>query len=49
MPAPIAVDIPNDLTLIDRSVYAQGVMVDPTVAFGVKFGLTDAVELRVGP
>ena len=35
--------------LLGSSVFAQGLMLDPTAEFGVKFGLTDAVELRVGP
>ena len=48
-PSPISVAIPNDLTLLGSSVFAQGLMLDPTAEFGVKFGLTDAVELRVGP
>ena len=48
MPSPINVAVPSDPTLLGVSVFAQGLMLDPTVAFGVKFGLTDAVELRVG-
>ncbi len=48
-PAPIAVAVPSDLSLIGQTFYAQGLLFDPSSAFGIKFGLTDAVELFVGP
>ena len=48
-PVGIGVDIPNDLNLIGLSVYAQGVLIDLAAPTGgIRFGLTDAVELRVG-
>lgn len=47
-PAPVSVPIPNDPTLVGFSAYAQGLHFDPTGGFGVRFGLADAVQLRVG-
>ena len=49
MPSPIALGIPADPSLLGLTIYAQGIMYDPTVALGVDFALTDAVELVIGP
>ena len=48
-PAPIALPIPVDPTILGASFYAQGLLVDTSPGATVPFGLTDAVELRVGP
>ena len=48
-PAPVALGFPDDIFLTGLAVYAQGLLVDPTFASGVGLGLTEAVELRVGP
>ena len=34
--------------LLGVSLFAQGVMVDPTFAFGVGIALTEALELQIG-
>ena len=47
--APVSASIPDNPALIGRKLYMQGVMFDPTVALGVKFGLTDALEVTIGP
>ena len=47
-PAPISVNIPNDPGLIGMEAYGQGLILDPSVAFGVKFGLTEGVVFQVG-
>ena len=48
-PAPIALTIPLDAALLGASVYAQGLLFDTSPGATVAFGLTDAVELQVGP
>ena len=48
-PAPIDIVVPNDSTLVGTSVNAQGLLLDPVAAAGVKFGLTEALRLTVGP
>ena len=48
-PAPIALPIPVDTTILGASFYAQGLLVDTSPGATVSFGLTDAVELQVGP
>ncbi|MCZ6598749.1 MAG: integrin alpha [Planctomycetota bacterium] len=48
-PAPFDLAVPDDPGLLGVSVYAQGLLFDPTAAFGVIFGLTEAAELLVGP
>ncbi len=48
-PAPIPLPIPVDTTILGASFYAQGLLVDTSPGATVSFGLTDAVELRVGP
>jgi hypothetical protein len=47
-PAPFALPIPPDSGLIGASFFAQGLLVDPTAALGVTFGLTEGVELVLG-
>jgi hypothetical protein len=48
VPAPVGVPIPNDPALLGEQVYAQGLLFDPSAAYGVRYGLTEAVELRLG-
>ncbi len=48
-PAPVAVLVPNDSNLIGLSVFTQGALFDPSMAFGVRIGFAEAVELRIGP
>lgn len=48
-PAQVDLVFPTDPGLIGRCFYAQGVLLDPAVTFGVRFGLTRAAELLVGP
>jgi hypothetical protein len=48
IPALIPVAVPADPLLIGVRVYVQGVMVDPSGAFGVKLGLTNALRLELG-
>jgi hypothetical protein len=47
-PAEFAVLVPNDATLYGTTVFGQGLLLDPTAAFGVKFGLSEGIEIRVG-
>lgn len=48
-PAPVAVVIPNDCTLVGESVYAQGMLFDGAPAPFFRIVLTEAVRLDVGP
>jgi len=48
-PVEFPINIPADVALTGASFYAQGLILDPTVALGVKFGLTDALESVIGP
>ena len=48
-PVQVSVPVPNDASLIGTSVYLQGVLFDPTGSFGVRFPLTTAYQLLVGP
>ena len=48
IPAPVSIPIPADGTLIGLPLFAQGLLLDPSVAFGVRFGLTDAVAMVIG-
>ena len=45
LPAPIPITVPDDASLVGTSLYAQGLLLDSSAAFGVRFGLT--VGLRV--
>ncbi len=47
-PSVMSFGIPNDASLVGVTIYAQGILFDPSAAFGVKFGFTDAIELFVG-
>ena len=49
MPASFTVQIPADVALLGASFFGQGVLVDPSVAFGVKFGLTEALVSVIEP
>lgn len=49
MPASVSLDLPSDPSLIGQTVYAQGLLVDPIAALGVKFALTNGLEVRLGP
>jgi len=42
------VSVPNDTAFLDLSLYAQGILWDPNNTNGVRFGLADAADLRVG-
>ena len=46
-PAPILVGIPDDASLIGTVVYAQGVLLDASAAFGVRRGLTRGVRIEI--
>ncbi|MCZ6597272.1 MAG: hypothetical protein O7B99_06530, partial [Planctomycetota bacterium] len=48
-PVSFTLPIPNVPALFGFSAYVQGLMYDPTSAFGVTFGVTGAVELLIGP
>jgi PKD repeat protein len=48
-PAEIALAVPVDPTTLGAKVYLQGLLIDPSAAYGVKFGLTEAAEVTVGP
>lgn len=49
-PSVFDVDIPDDLGLIGRPIYLQGLLLDPTVGggSGTRFGLTEGLELFFG-
>ncbi|MCI0635203.1 MAG: hypothetical protein L0206_15030, partial [Actinobacteria bacterium] len=47
-PAPIAIAVPAQCSLLGAKVYAQGMIVDPTFALGGPFGLTEGLELALG-
>ncbi|MEW6073617.1 MAG: PKD domain-containing protein [Planctomycetota bacterium] len=44
-PGLVTVPIPNNLALVGRHVFCQGVIFDPVAAAGVQFGVTDGLEL----
>jgi hypothetical protein len=48
VPSSITLDVPNDPSLQGLYVFGQGLLLDPSVAQGVKFGLTNALQFRVG-
>ncbi|MEW6073616.1 MAG: PKD domain-containing protein [Planctomycetota bacterium] len=43
-PGLVAVPIPNNLALIGRRLYGQGVIFDSAAALGVQYGVTDGLE-----
>ena len=45
----IPVAVPADPRLIGLTVYLQGVLVDPSASLGVRFGLTNALRIELGP
>ena len=49
-PALLDTAVPEDLTLIGISVFAQGLLLDPTAGggTGVKFGLTEGLQIDIG-
>lgn len=47
-PAEIPLPIPLNLDLLDITLYAQGLIVDPSYQFGIELGLARAMELRLG-
>jgi hypothetical protein len=47
-PVAFNIMIPNNKALHGRTFYAQGLLFDPSVALGIKFGLTDAVAMTIG-
>ena len=49
VPASVAVRFPSDFALVGSTLYAQGLMIDASAPPGVARGLTNALELRVGP
>jgi PKD repeat protein len=49
MPAAFPLSVPNDPTLLGHPLYSQGILIDSSALFGVKFALTDAVEIVTGP
>ena len=48
LPSPITLNVPNDPNLVGLHIFAQGLLFDPTVAFGVMFGLTEGLEMVLG-
>ncbi len=48
-PSTINLNIVNEPSLIGVRIYTQGLMFDPVATFGVEFGLTEALELKIGP
>ena len=48
-PTSFPIPIPPFPALFAFRAYVQGLILDPFLTFGIKFGLTDAVELLVGP
>lgn len=47
-PVPFTVEIPSDPSLVGLEFRIQGVMVDMSAAYGVRFGLTEALHGRIG-
>lgn len=47
-PALFTVPIPLDVSLLEFEFYSQGILLDPTVALGVRLGLTEGMQGRVG-
>ena len=48
-PAAIPLAVPSDPSLFGQLVFAQGLLFDSGVTLGVRFGLTAAAVLRIGP
>ncbi len=47
-PAPVLLNLPNDPVLIGLTLFAQGLLWDPTNILGRVFGLADGFELTLG-
>ncbi len=47
-PVPFAIEIPSDPSLVGLEFRAQGVLVDMSATYGVRFGLTEALHARIG-
>ena len=47
-PSPFPCQLPPDPSLVGRTFFAQAMLIDPTNAFGVKLGLTEALALTIG-
>ena len=47
--APVLIPIPDNPALAGMVFYAQGILVDTSPGAPVPFGLTDAVEIGLGP
>jgi hypothetical protein len=48
-PSPFSLAVPDDPSLHGLRLYGQGFMLDPSASFGIKIGLTSAIEFRIGP
>ncbi len=48
VPAPIPLAIPSDAALVGLVAFGQGMILDPASTYGVKFGLTEGVEMPIG-
>jgi len=48
VPVPIEIPIPDDASLTGITLYFQGLLYDPTFAFGIEFGLAGALAFTVG-
>jgi hypothetical protein len=49
VPSAIDISVPADPSLLQLHVFCQGIVIDPTATFGVQFGLTRALDIRIGP
>lgn len=47
-PSPITLEVPADAALVGLTDFAQALLLDPSSAFGVKFGLTEALAITIG-
>jgi hypothetical protein len=48
-PAMLSIQIPSEPGLVGQSLFTQGAILDSAPGAGVPVGLTQALELRVGP
>lgn len=46
-PATATLSFPADPNLVGLTAYGQGVIIDPTMTYGVKFGLTEAAQMPI--
>jgi hypothetical protein len=40
--------VPADVAIVGLTDFAQGLLLDPSAAFGVRFGLTEALAITIG-